>query len=147
MACHLVIGTPCEIAAMRNVIEARGVSDRYVLVDLICHGVPSAHLYRKQLSEFRGKRHDADSPIEVRFRNKLDGSWRDWTLYLECEGDELRIPEARSAFYALFNKGNCYMPSCYECLWRTASAADIRIGDYWVRASQATTRAYPWRLP
>ena len=128
---HLVIGTPCEIAAMRNVIEARGVSDRYVLVDLICHGVPSAHLYRKQLSEFRGKRHDADSPIEVRFRNKLDGSWRDWTLYLECEGDELRIPEARSAFYALFNKGNCYMPSCYECLWRTASAADIRIGDYW----------------
>lgn len=82
---HLVIGTPCEIAAMRNVIEARGVSDRYVLVDLICHGVPSAHLYRKQLSEFRGKRHDADSPIEVRFRNKLDGSWRDWTLYLECE--------------------------------------------------------------
>ena len=128
---HLVIGTPCEIAAMRSIVEARGASDRYVLIDLICHGVPSAHLYRKQLAEFRGERHDAASPIEVRFRNKLDGSWCDRTLYLACEGDELRIPEAQSAFYALFNKGNCYMPSCYECLWRTKSAADIRIGDYW----------------
>lgn len=23
------------------------------------------------------------------------------------------------------------MPTCYECAYRTASAADIRLGDYW----------------
>ena len=127
---HLVIGTPCEIAAMRNVIEARGVSDRYVLVDLICHGVPSAHLYRKQLSEFRGKRHDADSPIEVRFRNKLDGSWRDWTLYLECEGDELRFQRLGRRSTPL-QQGKLLHALLLRVSLEDGAAADIRIGDYW----------------
>ena len=31
----------------------------------------------------------------------------------------------------MFEVGNCYMKSCYECRYRKFTCADIRLRDYW----------------
>lgn len=128
---RVVFGTPCQIAALRNFITIKGIRDRFILVDLICHGVPSIHLYRKMVSEFLASKPPSEKLLEVRFRDKEAGPWQKMCLTLiSADASESSAAEC-SSFYAFFVQGNCYMDSCYDCLWRSSSAADIRVGDYW----------------
>lgn len=128
---QVVFGTPCQIAALRNVIKHHGLEDRFLLVDLICHGVPTRYLYSKRINEFLSGNESVGELISVLFRDKEAGSWQDMCLSVagtragrsSCSSDE--------PFYSFFNQGSCYMESCYECLWRKNSSADLRIGDYW----------------
>ena len=41
---YLIIGTPCQIAGVRNLLKDRS---NVIYVDLICHGVPTYHLFEK----------------------------------------------------------------------------------------------------
>lgn len=128
---QVVFGTPCQIAALRNFLELKGLNDRFLLVDLICHGVPSAHLYRKTLEEFMVEGTSSEKLTDIRFRDKESCPWQVKCLSIISTDRNISFIEDESAFYSFFNQGNCYMDSCYECLWRKASAADIRVGDYW----------------
>lgn len=132
-AFQVVFGTPCQIAALRNIIVVKGVEERYLLVDLICHGVPSAYLYRRMITEFMAQAGPEDELRKVLFRDKQSGSWQDMCISLVGVKTRHSVKADKDPFYAFFNQGHCYMDSCYECLWRRASAADIRVGDYWGR--------------
>lgn len=128
---QVVFGLPCQIAALRNVIIQKKAEGRYLLVDLICHGVPSAHLYRRMISEFVSLTDSKDELRGVMFRDKQSGSWQDMCISIVGTEANYSAKADDDPFYGFFNQGHCYMDSCYECLWRKASAADIRIGDYW----------------
>ena len=128
---QVVIGLPCQIAALRNAITYKKAEGRYLLVDLICHGVPSIHLYRRMLSEFLSHADSEDELCSVLFRDKKFGTWQDMCISLTGTDASYFAKADDDSFYGFFNQGHCYMGSCYECLWRKASAADIRIGDYW----------------
>lgn len=128
---QVVFGTPCQIAALRNILVLKGEEERYLLVDLICHGVPSAHLYRKTINEFMSLSESQDELLKVLFRDKESGSWQDMCMSIIGTSRRQSLKSNEAPFYSFFNQGNCYMDSCYECLWRKSSTADIRIGDYW----------------
>lgn len=122
-------GTPCQAAAVDKMLRKIGKRDKAVIVDLICHGVPSIHLWNKYLSDIDRKNNIGEHPVVI-FRNK-DRDWRNRSINIRGNACKYENSEDKDDFYAFFRRGLCYMESCTECPYRERSAADLRIGDYW----------------
>lgn len=122
-----VFGTPCQISAARRLLSGR---DDVIYIDLVCHGVPSEHLFRKYQ-----KYMDAVSGVNtdrmiMDFRYKPKG-WANIHLHASDGEHEYCCGKEKDPFFRMFEVGVCYAESCYECRWRVESEADIRLGDYW----------------
>lgn len=123
-------GTPCQTAAVDKLLRLQGKRESAVLVDLVCHGVPSDILWRKYLTEKKEK-YDLGEHPEVSFRSD-QMSWRERCICVHGMNDKVYTKdEIHDDFYAFFRHGICYMEACYECPFREKSSADIRIGDFW----------------
>ena len=122
----VIIGTPCQIAGIDNYLKLVKKRDKFILIDLICHGVPSYSLWKKYLDE-QGM---INTLKKVKFRNK-DVGWKTKEIYLSDGVKEVRKKEIWDIFYNYFNLQICFMRSCYECNYRESSKADLRLGDYW----------------
>lgn len=127
-----VFGTPCQIAGIRNVLRER---QDVVYIDLICHGVPSYHVYQKYRELMKEQYHMDDSSLAVKFRYKPKG-WHKKYLYVTDGKREKITSQHKDEYFLLFEQGACYMPACYECRWRASSSADLRVGDFWGKRFQ-----------
>lgn len=116
----IIIGTPCQIASIDRYLKNNNKRDNFILVDLICHGVPSYYVWKKYMRKFK-------KINEVKFRDKSYG-WRNMTININSEYHK---KEDKDLFYDVFRTGVAYNKSCYECKYRTKTLADIRLGDYW----------------
>jgi coenzyme F420-reducing hydrogenase beta subunit len=114
----LFVGMGCQADGFRKFVELKGVSNRAVIVDIICHGSPSPKLWR----EYIGRKIDY-----VAFKDKRNG-WKNPTALIVENGKEKSISDYVTIFY---NK--CALrPSCHECPYTTIERkVDITIGDYW----------------
>lgn len=122
-------GTPCQAAAVDKLLRKYGVREEALIVDLICHGVPTAYLWDKYLHDIDMKYKTGTHP-KVLFRSQ-EVEWRRRLLLVEGNGHIYKQEEIKDDFYAFFRRSLCYMESCSECPYREKSASDIRIGDYW----------------
>lgn len=123
----LVTGTPCQVAAARNLLGRR---DDVTYVDFICHGVPSRNLYTRY-REWLRERYSIDSEgARTVFRYKPRG-WRERYIYSTDGEHEACLHQRRDPYFLMFEATQCYAGCCYECPWRMTSAADVRLGDYW----------------
>lgn len=100
-----------------------------VLVDLICHGVPSQRLWKKYINELREKYGFSFHP-EINFRSE-NGGWHVRSIAVADKGKVYLKNDRKDPFYVFFRNSLCDMPTCYECPYREKSGADIRMGDYW----------------
>lgn len=124
-------GTPCQAAAVDKLLRKKGKREQCIIVDLICHGVPSYHLWNKYLNEINDKYRIGDNPnVSFRYKEK-ENSWRKMLIVISGKEKKYINSETRDDFYSFFRHSLCYMDSCYECPYRERSAADLRIGDYW----------------
>lgn len=122
-------GTPCQAAAVDKLLCKKGLRKNAIIVDLICHGVPSYFLWDKYLKEIDIKYNTGKHPI-VWFRSK-EREWRRRLLLVQGNRHIYKQEEHKDDFYAFFRRGLCDMESCSDCPYRERSAADLRIGDYW----------------
>lgn len=124
----VIFGTPCQIAGVDKYLKLKKKREQFILVDLICHGVPSDYLWKKYLEEGKENLGYGDKPnVKFRFKEK---SWKD--IYICVDGKKKYVKRnSKDIFYKYFETQNIYMKSCYECNYRVGSQADIRIGDYW----------------
>ena len=125
----IIFGTPCQIAAFDNIAKRYHKRSKFVLVDLICHGVPSHNLLLKYFDYIK-KKYSIERPHKISFRDKSKG-WREIYIYNGNIEKGISIHQDKDLFFRFFENGHCYSRSCYECPYRDASSADIRIGDYW----------------
>ena len=116
----IVIGTPCQITSVDRYLKSVNKRDNFLLIDLICHGVPSYYLWKKYIKPFGEIK-------EVKFRDKKYG-WRSMVMSINLEYHKC---EDKDLFYDAFRTEIVYNKSCYNCKYRTKTNADIRIGDYW----------------
>lgn len=125
----VIFGTPCQIAGVDKGLKLKGIRDNFILVDLICHGVPSQKLWDKYIREGVSK-YGYELNASVDFRDKRKG-WRE--KYIRIEGTEKSYSkdDKKDLFYRFFEIAHCYADVCYECNYRVTSQSDIRIGDYW----------------
>lgn len=123
----VVFGTPCQIAAERSVLAGR---ENVIYIDLVCHGVPSDHLFCKYQEHIHEESSVNLDRMTMDFRYKPKG-WADIHLHATDGEHEYCCEKQKDPFFRMFEHGVCYSEACYECRWRGSSCADIRLGDYW----------------
>lgn len=119
----LFTGTGCQIAGLKRYL--RKEYQNLISLDLICHGVPSSHIWQTYLTdEVKFK------PRYINFRDKYYG-WKDSSLRIN--NDTEIIEKFTSNKYIIIYLSNLNLrPSCYYCPTKKGkSQSDITIGDFW----------------
>ena len=121
----LFCGTPCQIYGLKCYLNKD--YDNLILVDFVCHGVPSTKVWKTYLE----KNFTIDEISNISFRNKKNG----WSLY------SLEITQEKNS-YSCIHKNNSYIkgflaamylrPSCYHCKFKGSErSSDFTLGDLW----------------
>lgn len=124
----LFVGTPCQNAGLISYLHYK--TENLVLIDFVCHGVPSKIAWRKFIAEFDVKRRILD----IKMRDKTMGWSRysyDWKIELQNNKFKI-IPQLGIPFMQGFVEDVYLRPSCYTCQFKGIERkTDITIGDYW----------------
>lgn len=137
---YALFGLPCQIYAVHRYLLRRKLRDRFILIDLYCHGCPSFHAWRKYAREVKrqiGKDHFG----QVKFRSKVNG-WGNFCVEIMDNGVQTFVssPE-KDEFYTLFFSNNVLNEACHDCRLRsTLDYCDIRLGDFWGRKYAANSQ-------
>lgn len=123
----LFTGTPCQVAAVRNMFKEQ--PDNLILVDLICHGVPSLHMLKQHVKNVANYPHYD----KVLFREG-NGIYK---VVVVVDGKEVyrryfNRPRYKDFYINSFFDGYTFRDSCYHCRYACPNrVSDITIGDFW----------------
>jgi coenzyme F420-reducing hydrogenase beta subunit len=123
----LFVGTPCQCVALKRYLNKE--YDNLVLVDFICHGVPSPGVWRR----YRNWRTKGKKITYISFRNKCL-SWEKYLLSFFFKNDDKY--QAEDLNHDLYLKGflqNLYLrPSCHQCKFcHRHRPTDLTLADFW----------------
>lgn len=123
----LYAGTPCQIAGLRSFLVKS--YDKLYCVDLICHGVPSAQLFKQDIEWWSLK---LKSPVEkYEFRLKPSYYYYYYFFFLQYSGKKVQKPYFWDPYYEAFYNFKNYNEMCYKCPYACIErTGDITIGDY-----------------
>lgn len=123
----LFCGTPCQTAAVERTF---GRPEGLLLVDIVCHGVPSPRVLEQYFDEIAQKQGEPVAGID--FRDKSTG-WKGYSVTARLrKGGKLTHPASADTYMKLFLADVGLRPSCYRCTTRgRASCADLTLGDFW----------------
>ena len=123
----LFCGTPCQCAALRTFLHKDYPG--LLLVDFICHGVPSPAVWRRYLAwRTRGEKIHS-----ISFRNK-NISWERFQLafFFNNAGRYLAEDLDKDLYMKGFLQNLYLRPSCYECRFcQSNRPTDITLADFW----------------
>lgn len=121
----LFCGTPCEVSGVRKAVEDK--NNHLILVDFICHGVPSSRLFREHLNKIIG----GEQLLELDFRPK-DKGWSSKNIAIKTKIKSETTPYVYDSFYSGFMTYNAFLRKCcYDCKFRSERFSDITIADFW----------------
>lgn len=121
----LFIGTPCQVAGLKNYIKH--VPEHLYLVDLICHGVPSKKMLHDHIKHVaKGK--------NIQYISFRKGN--DFIISLKTSDFTYNANMWEEPYKDLYMKGfldgMTYRSSCYKCPFACSTrVSDITIGDFW----------------
>ena len=120
----LFSGTPCQCAAIRNMVNN---NDNLIIVDIVCHGVPSYKVFEKANKDRFNK-----EITKVQFRNKKNG-WNNYNInYYNKDKLVKTIMHLHDEYFIGYIKNFYLMKSCYNCEFANIPrVADISLGDFW----------------
>ena len=120
----LFTGTPCQCAGLGSLCSK--YRENLVLVDLICHGVPSPRVWNGFLNWSAEKK--GAKIKRAQFRDPSLG-WHSSKTRLDFESGEVTLC---SNYYHLFINNLINRPSCGVCPFASTNRpSDITIGDCW----------------
>lgn len=125
----LFSGTSCQISGLKSFL--RKEYNKLLCIDIVCHGVPSAKVWKAYLEwqEMKNK----GKCIEANFRNKVDYGWSAHieTLIFDVENGQYKTVNSE-IFKTLFYGHTILRPCCYKCPYKSVKhPGDITIADYW----------------
>ena len=125
----LYSGTPCQIAGLKAFLDKD--YDNLITVDLVCHGVPSPKLWKKQLEELERK--SRKKIKKIKFRDKDSHNWEDYGFSIVWEDNKNKyIPSGYSPYIKSFLEGKICRECCYQCKYsKEERVGDITVADYW----------------
>lgn len=123
----LFVGTPCQVAGVKNIAELKKLSDKLITVDIICHGVPSPGIFREHIQAIEKS---YGKVLSYSFRDKKKG-WRGQNVTIRTESGIVPDDDAK-VFTKLYFNSLIIRPSCFSCQFASVDrSGDITIGDFW----------------
>ncbi len=121
----LFCGTPCQTAGLKAFLKKD--YPQLLLLDIICHGVPSPKVFEKYIKEITsGKMTD-----DIQFRNKENG-WKNSAFVVHAENTLLKTPLVKETFIQNYMAHLFTRKSCKDCKFAVLPrCSDITIGDFW----------------
>lgn len=114
-------GTPCQIEGLFKFL--RKPYEKLLLVDVVCHGIPSPLVWSKYLEY---QKRTFPRPDNIRFRDKFYG-YKYSTMSIIQDGKIVYHEGAqRDPMLRAFFTDTCDRPSCYECPFKKR----YRVSDY-----------------
>ena len=119
----LFSGTPCQVAGLKAFLHKD--YENLILVDLICHGVPSPKVWADYI-KWQAKR----------FKSKIKNpNFRDLSYCWGKHYESFYVNGKKKVFdiyTKIFYSHNALRKSCFTCPYaNTRKLSDITIGDYW----------------
>ena len=142
----LFTGTPCQIAGLKSYLKKD--YDNLILVDLVCHGVPSQKLLAEDVENLlRDYPNVERNKVHVEFRRKKNSPGmfeRDWGKYISY-GVFLIMGEKNTSskkkkkqkflidnYITAFMAETILRDNCYKCPYaQSKRCGDITIADFW----------------
>lgn len=124
----LFSGTGCQCAGI-NAYIGKKFREKLILVDIVCHGVPSPYIWHDYIEWCEKK--NSCSIVSVDFRNKKKYGWKaHYESFITKNGKEYFSKTYTNLFYAHI----MLRPSCGKCHFcNTTRPADITLADLWDR--------------
>lgn len=118
-------GTPCQIEGLSKFLGKQ--YEKLILVDVVCHGIPSPLIWDKYLEY---QKENENKPDDIRFRDKFYG-YKYSTMSLICDGQNIYHAGSQlDPMLRAFFSDICDRPSCYECsLKKRYRVSDMTIWD------------------
>lgn len=132
----LFSGTPCQVSGLRSFL---GQDDpNLLLVDLVCHGVPSPQVWEQYLSRRCEELAEGQRPVSVNLRSKETG-WSTYSVDIRWPyGKRYTARNRQDPFLRAFVGDLCLRPSCHRCACKGLTrCADFTLGDFWGVGAQA----------
>lgn len=119
----LVGATPCQITGLRNKFSKE---NNLILVQVLCHGVPSQKLFKKFTKELFD-----DVPERMNFRHN-NNRWDNYSENYIFNNCEKIIPMQQDLYIKAFLSDLSLNDCCYDCHFAGKQTwADIIVGDCW----------------
>ena len=150
----LFCGTPCQCAGLRKILETKEITDdNIIIIDLICHSVPSpkawklfidetiSNIIRQYSPQFGTRKLVSTKVINANQRSKLNGWQTNLLLELELQLDDgsvilhsefERKTDDYSWWYPWLRRNAAARKTCYNCVFACkARQGDLTLGDFW----------------
>ncbi len=121
----LFSGTPCQTSGL-NAFVGKKLRDKLILVDIVCHGVPSPYIWRDYLQYIEKKQRGIIRKVD--FRDKEHFGWEAHQEAFLISNKEIY----KNTFTFLFYKHIMFRESCGVCHFTNLiRPSDITLADYW----------------
>lgn len=126
-------GTPCQCAALKNSVGEK--TENLLIVDFVCHGVPSQHLFDKTIAWYEKANHCKVKEFQFRYKGK--GVKHPHSYRLIAQNEKGKSIERvglhyQYPYYFAFQTHISLRKSCYECAFaKPERCSDITLGDFW----------------
>lgn len=129
----LFCGTPCQVSALKNIVPDN-LKNNLILVDIICHGVPSQKIFDMYIKELEKKHKGKIRNFSFRVKNNKYKHAHGYSYELFKNGKKKVINGiyTQSSFYNAFKKYEIFRESCYNCQYATLDrVSDLTLADFW----------------
>ena len=126
----LFSGTPCQIGGLKAFLGKE--YEKLILVDLICHGVPSPKVWQHYVRYRSQQDACGEAPCAVNLRSKETG-WPGYSIRFDYPTGESYCATHGQDPYLRGFVGDLYLrPSCHDCRFKGVSRqSDFTLADYW----------------
>lgn len=123
----LFCGVPCQVEALKRFLGRS--YENLLLVDIVCHGVPSNRMLKDYLAFLADKKQMEIQSIQFRTKTKGQNVYGE-IAYIAYRQEPLI--SYKSSYYKLFLNCQTFRDSCYHCKFAgTKRPGDISLCDYW----------------
>lgn len=131
----LFCGVPCQVEALKRFLGRS--YENLLLVDIVCHGVPSNQMLKDYLAFLADKKQMEIQSIQFRTKTKGQNVYGEIAYRQVSHTGEIAYRQEplisyKSSYYKLFLNCQTFRDSCYHCKFAgTKRPGDISLCDYW----------------
>ncbi len=124
----LFIGTPCQVAAIKQYFKVKKIQTKLYTVDILCHGVPSQQFFNKYINELKGKYQKRITSFRFRIKGKKYNRMTSSVIF--ADGSHIDKDQIHCDYLKMYYSASVYRKSCYTCKYaKFPRIGDLTIGD------------------